>query len=90
MKTLLMILLACPMLLSAELSKMRDIKVQILRSEEIPGLYLIKWEDTYWSPVEILPYCDGDVPENQTLEPPEFPPLESESRSLDSVLSMCL
>ena len=87
MQKFLMMAILTPWLAYGMTSPMIDIKVQVVKVDEIPGLYLLKWDGTYWAQLEVLEYCEeGDVTENQYMEPlPERAKLPEPKREIDLV-----
>lgn len=83
MNRLLAMAFLCPSLAFSTISPMIDIKAQIVTLQAIPGLYLLKWDGTYWAQLEVLEMGDGDVEENQKEEPkidPTFRPDTKDSQ----------
>jgi hypothetical protein len=69
MKRLAFLAIIAPVLNWADISPPININVQLVKVNEIPGLYLLKWYGTYWAQLEVLEYCeDGDVESNQVNE----------------------
>lgn len=68
-KLLLINLLAPALCFGGHLGPPIDITVRIQQVADAPGLYLLKWDDTYWSPIDMLVWCMDEVDEDEYIDP---------------------